>query len=240
MTSASKSYIARSTPSTRSAPGSTAASPRPTKSPTMRNKLTQIHDVSDGAAKLSRKATTMVQGAVGSIIPSASSSATKPSSKAATLIQRAIGSGSSSSSSSADKAKSKGRSSTDPEVKSPMPQPQSQSPQQPPTGTAPAPLRTRSSISLSAALVLATIEASAVRLVETGGAAVSEAVTHKFGPTAGENVALVGRTARNIVLVYVDVRGLGRRVIVKRVAKTWVSGRMASARREAAALVKSL
>ena len=53
-------------------------------------------------------------------------------------------------------------------------------------------------------------------------------------------MALVGRTARNIVLVDVDVRGLGRRVIVKRVAKTWVSGRMASARQEAAAHMNSL
>jgi hypothetical protein len=38
--------------------------------------------------------------------------------------------------------------------------------------------------------------------------------------------------------VYVDVRGLGRRVIVKRVAKTWVKGRIASARQEAAAQKK--
>jgi len=51
----------------------------------------------------------------------------------------------------------------------------------------------------------------------------------------GENAALAGRTARNIVLVYVDVRGLGRRVIVKRMAKNWVRGHIASARQEAAA-----
>jgi len=37
--------------------------------------------------------------------------------------------------------------------------------------------------------------------------------------------------------VYVDVRGLGRRVIVKRMAKSWVKGRIASAKQgqEAAA-----
>jgi spartin len=74
-----------------------------------------------------------------------------------------------------------------------------------------------------------------VRLVDAGGAAVTAAVTHKFGAAAGENVALVGRTARNIVLVYVDIRGLGRPVIVKRVAKTWIDGHVASARQEAAA-----
>ena len=94
------------------------------------------------------------------------------------------------------------------------------------------PLRTRTSVALSAALILASIEASAIRLVEAGGAAVSAAVTHKYGATAGENAALAGRTARNIVLVYVDVRGLGRRVIVKRMAKTWVRGRIADARQQ--------
>jgi spartin len=260
MTSASNLYIAHSTPSTTpSAPGSAAASPRPTtpsssssvsqkgrgqgqgqghppappsrtllllQSPTTQKSLAQIHAVSGSAAQLSSKAVTTVES----------------------LIQRAIGSGSSSfnsnsssssnSNSSVDRGKGKGRASPSTDtVKSPTPRPQPQ-PQQPqqqqqaPTGTAPAPLRTRTSVALSAALILASIEASAVRLVDAGGAAVSAAVTHKYGTTAGENAALAGRTARNIVLVYVDVRGLGRRVIVKRMAKTWVRGRIASTRQE--------
>jgi len=248
MTGASNLYIANSTPST-TAPGSGAASPRPTtpsssssasqkiqgqsradpppahpsrtllllQSPTTRKSLTQIHAVSGSAAKLSSKAATTVES----------------------LIQRAIGSGSSNSnfnsnsSSSSSVNKGKGRASTD-KVKSPTPQPrpQSQPQQQEAAPAGPAPLRTRTSVALSAALILASIEASAVRLVEAGGAAVSAAVTHKYGTTAGENAALAGRTARNIVLVYVDVRGLGRRVIVKRMAKTWVRGRIASARQE--------
>jgi spartin len=74
-----------------------------------------------------------------------------------------------------------------------------------------------------------------VRLVEAGGAAVTAAVTHKYGTAAGENAALAARTARNIVLVYVDVRGLGRRVIVKRATKAWVKGRVAKAREDEAA-----
>ena len=74
-----------------------------------------------------------------------------------------------------------------------------------------------------------------MRLIEAGGAAVSAAVAHKYGATAGENAALAAHTARNIVLVYVDVRGLGRRVIVRRVAKAWAKGRIESARQEAAA-----
>lgn len=249
MTSASNLYIAHSTPSTASTPSSRGASPRPTtpsasqkvqgqshvdpptptpapappsrtllllQSPTTRKNLTQIHAVSGTAAKLSNKAASAVES----------------------LIQRAIGSGSSTSSSnfnsnlssgsssSFNADKGKGRSSSD-TIKYPIPQPQQQQ-----APTAPGPLRTRTSVALSAVLILASIEASAIRLVEAGGAAVSAAVTHKYGTTAGENAALAGRTARNIVLVYVDVRGLGRRVIVKRMAKTWVRKHIANARQQ--------
>jgi len=246
MTSASNAYIARSTPST-TGPSSRAPSPRsstPSKSstpnapqtqtqgqshgipppppahpsrtllllqsPTTRKNLTQIHAVSGSAAKLSGKAAATVDS----------------------LIQRAAArSGNSSPNSTANnKGKRKG--------KSPTPHPQQQQQQQQ-QGAAPAPasqapLRTSTRIALSAALILASMEASAIRLVDAGGAAVSAAVAHKYGTAAGDNVALAGRTARNIVLVYVDVRGLGRRVIVKRMARSWVKGRIASARQESA------
>jgi hypothetical protein len=46
-----------------------------------------------------------------------------------------------------------------------------------------------------------------------------------------ENAALVGRAARNIVLVYVDVRGLCRPVAVKRMTKSWVKEQIAAAQR---------
>jgi spartin len=58
-------------------------------------------------------------------------------------------------------------------------------------------------------------------------------VTHKYGEAAGSNVALAGRTARNVVLVYVDVRGLGRRAIVRHTAKTWAKGQVARHREHA-------
>ncbi|KAF8497211.1 hypothetical protein F5888DRAFT_337344 [Russula emetica] len=262
MTSASNLYIANSTPCTTTAPGSTAASPlgpttpssssssasqsqgqshggrrappppppsrtlRLLQSPTTRKGLTQIHAVSGSATKLSDKATT--------------------------LIQRTIGSGSSSSNSNsrfssiAEKIKSKSRSFSD-TVGSPMPQPQPQPRRQQPPTAAPAPapappppppLRTRTRLALSAALILSSMETSALQLVEAGGAAVSAAVTHKYGTEAAENAAIVGRTVRNIVLVYVDVHGLGRRVIVKPLAKTWVKGHIASVRQETAAAMK--
>lgn len=205
-------------------------------SPTTRKNLTQIHAISGSAAKLSSKAAATVES----------------------LIQRAIGSPNSSSSANKGKGiaastppslppRSRGPSPAPPDSKPLLPPRNAESartrtpspsgarvvrsPQPAPTG----PLRKGTRVALSAALVLATIEASTVRLIEAGGAAVSAAVAHKYGATAGENAALAAHTARNIVLVYVDVRGLGRRVIVRRVAKAWAKGRIESARQEAAA-----
>jgi spartin len=245
MAGASNLYIANSTPSTTTPNRTAAASPRPItpnsgssssasksrsqanspppppahpsrtllllQSPTTRKNLTQIHAVSGSAAKLSSKAAATVDS----------------------LIQRAIGSGNSSSSSGSNPNPISSSSADKGKGRSPTPQPQQQ--QGPTAVAAAAPLRKRTSVALSAALILASIEASAIRLVDAGSAAVTAAVTHKYGSTAGENAALAGRTARNIVLVYVDVRGLGRRVIVKRMTKSWVKGRIASAKQEAAA-----
>jgi len=67
-----------------------------------------------------------------------------------------------------------------------------------------------------------------VRLIDAGGAAVAAAVSHRYGTVAGDNAALAGQTMRNVVLVYVDVRGFGRRALVKRTAKTWAKGRTAA------------
>ena len=82
---------------------------------------------------------------------------------------------------------------------------------------------------LSATIIFASLEASTV-LAEVGGAAVTAAVAHKYGATAGENAALATGAMCNVVLMYVDVRGLGREAVVKRVAKSWAKGRVVSAR----------
>ena len=66
-------------------------------------------------------------------------------------------------------------------------------------------------MALSAMIILASLDALTVRLVEAGGAAVTAAVPHKYGATAGENAALATGAMCNVMLVYVDVRGLGRK-----------------------------
>ena len=246
MATASNLYIARSTPSTSTTSNSittattpkgsntpSSSSPPPPappsrtllilQSPTTRKHLDRIHTVSGSAVKLSNKATAAVEG----------------------LIERAIGSASSSSAN-----RGKGRAVPSPQPTAASLPPRSRGPSSAPSDTKPAlpprrvtpsrgqspqPLRTRTSLALSAALILGALEASSVRLVEAGGAAVTAAVSHKYGTTAGENAALAASTARNIVLVYVDVRGLRRRVIVNRVAKTWTRRRVARTREDDAA-----
>lgn len=74
-------------------------------------------------------------------------------------------------------------------------------------------------IALSAALVLASLDTNATRLVDGGSNAIVAAVAHKHGQDAGENARIATGTARNVVLVYVDVAGMGRRAIIKRVVK---------------------
>lgn len=90
------------------------------------------------------------------------------------------------------------------------------------------PLRTRDRLALSANLVLAAIDESTTRLLDVGTAQLGVVVGHRYGPAAARSTTLAAGTARNVVLVYVDVRGFARRAIIKRVGKEFVKGRVAS------------
>ncbi|KAH9048253.1 hypothetical protein EDB84DRAFT_295786 [Lactarius hengduanensis] len=222
MTSASNYYISHSTPSPHAsgvASPTPGASPPPPpsrtllllQSPTTRSHLTRIYAVSGGAVKLSNKASAaaerLIRHAVGKGRASApASTAPSPSPSPAA--------------NAAGKPQLPPRSSRGP---SPPPAylPPPDKPQLPPRGggghgsrgpsptppSAPPPLRTRTRAALSATLIISSLAASTVRLVDGGGTAVAAAVSHRYGAAAGENAALAGRTMRNVVLVYVDVRG---------------------------------
>ena len=43
--------------------------------------------------------------------------------------------------------------------------------------------------------------------------------SHKYGADAGHATTLLGGSVRNVAVMYVDVRGVGRKAIVKRTAK---------------------
>lgn len=88
------------------------------------------------------------------------------------------------------------------------------------------PLLNRSLLAVDS--VLSSLEAATNQLLSSGTSAASQMATHRYGAEAGEAVAQVGGSARNAVLVYVDVRGMGRRAILKSTAKGYVKARLRS------------
>lgn len=90
------------------------------------------------------------------------------------------------------------------------------------------PLKTRHRLLLSADLILATMDSSVKRIVSVGGDNLTRAVEHKYGPEAARSAGFVVGTAKNIVAVYIDMRGFGRRAIIKRVGKEYAKARLSS------------
>lgn len=88
------------------------------------------------------------------------------------------------------------------------------------------PLLNRSLLAVDS--VLSSLEAATNQLISSGTSAASQMAGHRYGAEAGEAVAQVGGSARNAVLVYVDVRGMGRRAILKSTAKGYVKARLRS------------
>jgi len=89
-------------------------------------------------------------------------------------------------------------------------------------------LRKRDKIILSADLILGTMEESARRILDTGSDELTKVVGHKRGQEAGENAALATGAARNIALVYIDMRGIGRRAIIRKTGKEFVKARISN------------
>lgn len=51
---------------------------------------------------------------------------------------------------------------------------------------------------------------------------------HKYGPEAAESSLLMAGTARNVGLVYVDMKGIGRRALLRKAGKGYVTGKLRS------------
>lgn len=86
------------------------------------------------------------------------------------------------------------------------------------------PLKTR--ILLSADMLLTTVERSATHLIENGTARSSEALGHRYGSDAGNAALLMGQTARNVGIVYIDARGVGRRALLKKAGKRYLKAKL--------------
>lgn len=81
---------------------------------------------------------------------------------------------------------------------------------------------------LAGEVVLTSIEATAQDLITNGTSAASTAAGHKFGPEAGHATALLGGSVRNVAVVYIDVRGVGRKALLTGTAKGFVKARLKS------------
>ncbi|CAE7100416.1 unnamed protein product [Rhizoctonia solani] len=92
----------------------------------------------------------------------------------------------------------------------------------------PRPPRLLNRILISTDLLLTTLEQSATQLVSHGTEAASKVAGHRYGPEAGAHTKHFGETVRNVGVVYIDARGVGRRALIKRAGKRIIKGRLGS------------
>jgi len=79
---------------------------------------------------------------------------------------------------------------------------------------------------LSADLILSSVDSSVKQFVDIGAQNLGRAVEHKYGAEAARSAGLITGATKNIVAVYIDMRGIGRRAIVKRAGKEFLKARM--------------
>ncbi|KAF6765017.1 hypothetical protein DFP72DRAFT_954761 [Ephemerocybe angulata] len=90
------------------------------------------------------------------------------------------------------------------------------------------PLTNKDRILISADLILSTIDHSTRQLLDASTQQVGKVMHHKYGAEAAESSMLMANTARNVGLVYVDARGIGRRALLKRAGRQFVKARFSS------------
>ncbi|KAF7353750.1 Senescence domain-containing protein [Mycena venus] len=89
-------------------------------------------------------------------------------------------------------------------------------------------LALKARILLSADLIWSTIDNSTKRILDSGTHNLGAVVGHKYGAEAAESSLLMAGTAQNLALVYIDLRGIGRRALLRRAGKEFIKGRIAS------------
>ncbi|KAG9096894.1 hypothetical protein FS749_007517 [Ceratobasidium sp. UAMH 11750] len=97
-----------------------------------------------------------------------------------------------------------------------------------PPNTPPRPPRLLNRLLISTDLLLTTLEQSAHQLVTHGTEAASTVAGHRYGPDVGASTKSMGETVRNVGVVYIDARGVGRRALIKRAGKRMIKGRLGS------------
>ncbi|KAF8881931.1 hypothetical protein CPB84DRAFT_1838237 [Gymnopilus junonius] len=86
-------------------------------------------------------------------------------------------------------------------------------------------LKTRDHLLISADLILSTVDDSLRKVLDVSSEQVGRVVQHKYGSEAAQTSMLMTGTARNVGLVYIDMRGIGRRALLRRAGKEFVKAR---------------
>ncbi|KAF7978726.1 hypothetical protein HWV62_45019 [Athelia sp. TMB] len=71
----------------------------------------------------------------------------------------------------------------------------------------------------SAELILDTIDTSTKQLVDVGSKQLGAVMGHRYGADAEQSTNYLTGTARNVVLVFIDVKGVGRRALIRNAGK---------------------
>ncbi|KAL5533502.1 ADH6_3 [Sanghuangporus sanghuang] len=93
-------------------------------------------------------------------------------------------------------------------------------------GSPPPRLPLKNRLFLATDMLLTTAENSAKQLLEHGTMHVSEALGHKYGNDMREASLLVGQSARNVGIVYIDARGVGRRALLRKAGKRYIKAKL--------------
>jgi spartin len=96
-----------------------------------------------------------------------------------------------------------------------------------PTPLAPPPKRRLlNRLLTSTDMLLTTLESSAYHLISHTTTSASAAMHHKYGEDMGNAVGTAGECLRNVGVVYIDARGVGRRALLKTAGKRVMKARM--------------
>ncbi|KAF4578427.1 hypothetical protein EYR36_000234 [Pleurotus pulmonarius] len=244
VTAASNYYINHSTPSphassstlNRTTPGSAAQPPPPPPralvfltSESTRKGLSTVHAITGQAVQVSSKTVSVINGFVRRAVGG------KPKSKESRLYtyankNQATPSGTPIASPSPIPASTLlSPAPALPPRRSPSPStPSPNGPPLPPRGPSPANHRLSNTarLILSADLILATLDHSTRQVLDTGTERFGAVMGHKYGPEAKESSLMFAGSARNVGLVYVDMRGIGRKAILKQAGMQFVKARV--------------
>ncbi|KAI6038398.1 senescence-associated protein-domain-containing protein [Pisolithus marmoratus] len=110
--------------------------------------------------------------------------------------------------------------------RTPSPRPPVADTPTPPGTLNPSPLSMPKRLLLSLDMILSTMDSSVKQIVSVSGDNLTRVVEHKYGSEAARSAGLAAGTTKNIVAVYLDMRDVGRRAIIKMVGREYVVARI--------------